>query len=61
MRTRVGLIPKSNCETRKIRTRTQHVNQKFNKINYKEDKKTYPKLMLNILKVMGGPTLRMPH
>jgi hypothetical protein len=25
------------------------------------DKKTYSKLMLNILKVMGGPTPIIPH
>jgi len=53
MKTRVGLIPNSNCETRKIKTRTRHVQTKNStRNNYKEfffkkqgdDKKTYPKI-----------------
>jgi hypothetical protein len=64
-RTRVGLIPNLYCETRKIRTRTQQVQEKNstrfyckNETKTKQgyDKKTYPKLMLNTQKVMENST-----
>jgi ATP adenylyltransferase/5',5'''-P-1,P-4-tetraphosphate phosphorylase II len=55
------LIPNPNNEIKK--TRTRHVQNKNPKryyckegIEYDYDKKTYPKLLLNKLKVMGNST-----
>jgi hypothetical protein len=64
MRTKVGLVPYSNHETKKNKnknmTRAKQISnnnllQKRNKTSY--DKKTYPKLMLNILKVIENSIL----
>jgi len=61
MRTNACLIPNPNHETRKTRIKTWHVQEKNpnffnynNKIIIKQsyDKKTYPKLVLNKLKVI---------
>jgi hypothetical protein len=46
MRTKASLVPNLNCKTRKIRT----------KIEKGYDNKLYQKLMLNISKVIEGPT-----
>jgi hypothetical protein len=61
MRTRANIIPDPSYETRKIRTRTQHMGNKSpTRFYYKEetkqnyDKKTYLKLMLNKLKIMSN-------
>jgi hypothetical protein len=65
MKTQTSLILNPNCKTRKIKTRTRHVQDKnLIKIDYKNetrtkqscDKKMYPKLVLNKLKVIKGPT-----
>jgi hypothetical protein len=63
MRTRASLTPNPGCETRKTKTGTQKVgNKNPTRIYCNEetkqsyDKKTYPKLMLNKLKVMGNFT-----
>jgi hypothetical protein len=65
MKTQASLIPNPNYETRKIRTRTRHVQDKnLIKVYYKNetrtkqncDKEMYPKLVLNKLKVIKGPT-----
>jgi hypothetical protein len=65
MKTQVILVPNPDCEAKKTKTKTQHVQNKNprrffykNKIRTKQiyDKITYPKLMLNILKVIKGPT-----
>jgi hypothetical protein len=60
---KVGLIPNLDHETRKTITRPRHVqNKNPTRFNCKKDtkqgydKKTYPKLMLNKLKVMGNYT-----
>jgi hypothetical protein len=59
---KVNLIPNPNHETRKTRTITQQVKTKIQQDfipKHKQirfDKKTYPKLMLNKLKVMGNST-----
>jgi hypothetical protein len=59
MRTRVGLFPNPNCETKQIITKTQHIRNKNPMIFYcKEeiktwqccDKLTSPKLVLSRLK-----------
>jgi hypothetical protein len=58
MRTRACLVPNLNHEIRKTIIRTWDVwNKNLTRFYYKEgkkkyDKKTYPKLMLNRLKVM---------
>jgi hypothetical protein len=58
-KTRAYLISNPDHEIRKIKIRTQHMQNKsparfYCKKGIKQgyDKKTYPKLMLNILKVM---------
>jgi hypothetical protein len=69
MRTKVGLIPNSNCETRKTRTRTRQVQLNSTRFNYKNetktkqgyDKKTYPKLLWNTLKIMENFTFIYTH
>jgi hypothetical protein len=57
MKTKISLVPNPDCETRKTRIRTQHVQNKNPRIFYYKsetrieqgcDKKTYPKLVLNI-------------
>jgi hypothetical protein len=59
---KTSLVPNLDHETKKIRIRTQYVQNKnsikfYCKENIKTwqgyDKKMYPKLVLNILKVMG--------
>jgi hypothetical protein len=63
MKTRASIFPNPNCETKQTKTRTQHMQNKNPmkfyckeeiKIEQGYDKKTYPKLVLNILKVMGN-------
>jgi hypothetical protein len=64
MKTKVGLVPNPNCETKITITKIQHVRIKNpTRLYYKEkqtkqgyDKKTYSKSMLNTLKVMGDST-----
>jgi hypothetical protein len=64
MRTKVALFLNLNCETKQIKTKTWHMQNKNPMIFYcKEiktwqgyDKRTYPKLVLNILKIIENST-----
>jgi hypothetical protein len=65
MRTHACLVPNLNHVTKKTRTRTQHVQDKNpirfyskneTRTNKVVTKKTYPKLVLNKLKVIKSPT-----
>ncbi len=62
-KTKTSLITNSNHEIKKTRTRTRHMqNKNPTRFYYKEeieqghDKTTYPRLVLNKLKVMGNST-----
>ncbi len=62
-RTRACLIPNPDYERKKTRKKTQHMQNKNpiwiyykKEIKWGYDKKTYPKLMLNILHTMRNST-----
>jgi hypothetical protein len=70
IRTNAGLVPNLDYETRKIRIRIKHMQNKNlkrfycnKKIRIKQgcEKTTYPKLMLNILKLMRNSTSIYTH
>jgi hypothetical protein len=68
-RTKASLIPNPNYETRKTKKMTQVPKKNPTRFYCKEkmktkqgyDKKKYPKLVLNRLKVMGNPTSIYTH
>jgi hypothetical protein len=69
MRTRAGIFPNLNRKIKQTRTRTQHIfflnPMKFCKKEieqgYDIKKKTYPKLVLNKLKLMGNSTFKYTY